>query len=119
MNAPALIPAEALLRRDDRVHCAPYRCTMLASACVTRRADVIARQSLQARGKRHFRGQAGEACATCEAGAARAAQLAPDAGPDTVCSVAGCGAVVTGAKGRDPLCPRHRRNNAHQRRGMP
>jgi len=104
--AEQLLPVQALTRQT-LVRCDPYRCTLTAGACVDRRAEALAHR--EAAGEaRHFRGIDGSRCLTCTVGAERAAAL-PARAP-IVCSVAGCGAVVTGAQGRTPLCPKHRRH---------
>ena len=106
--AGQLLPPEALTRQT-LVRCDPYRCTLTAGACVDRRAEAMAHREAAGASK-HFRGIDGSRCLTCTIGAERAATL-PARAP-IVCSVAGCGAVVTGAQGRTPLCPKHRRHAA-------
>lgn len=107
--AEQLIPPEALTRQA-LVRCDPYRCTLTAGACVDRRAEALTRRTT-AGDARHFRGCHGDHCVTCAVGAARA-QVVPEC-PPTTCSAPGCSAPVTGAQGRKPLCPKHRRNAAH------
>ena len=102
--AEQLIPPEALTRQT-LVRCDPYRCTLTAGACVDRRAEALTRRTT-AGDARHFRGTHGDHCVTCAVGAARAEAL--PARPPVACSV--CGVAVTGAQGRTPLCPKHRRN---------
>ena len=111
MSAPVVrlvvLPVEALTDAGQSFRCEPFSAVIPARTCIARR------------GSTYFGGRNQHApptvypeftsCARCELGARVEAAVA-EVRTEERCSVDGCGEVVHGAKGRRPVCPRHRKN---------
>lgn len=101
-----LLPVSALTGPRDLFRCEPFHASITVAACHKRRGMTY--------GGGRTRGNtpplvAFPECTRCELGAAVHAQVPPVAMAASTCSAPGCDRVVTGAKGRSPLCPHHRR----------
>jgi len=91
----------------DLFRCHPFHAVITVAACHQRRGATYGGGRM--RGHTPAKHAAFPECARCALGEAVHAQVPPVAAPDVTCSAPGCGAVVTGAGQRKPLCPQHRR----------
>jgi hypothetical protein len=102
-----VLPVEALTDASQAFRCDPFSAVIPARTCVARRRST------------YYGGRNQHApptiapefvsCARCELGARVEAAVA-EVRTDERCSVEGCTEVVHGARGRRPVCPRHRKN---------
>ena len=102
-----VLPVEALTDAGQSFRCEPFSAVIPARTCVARRRSTYygaRNQHAPATVYPEF-----ASCARCELGARVEAAVA-EVRTDDVCSVEGCTEVVHGARGRQPRCPRHRKN---------
>lgn len=102
-----VLPVEALTDASQAFRCEPFSAAIPARTCLARRRNTYVgarNQSTPATVYPEF-----ASCARCELGARVEAAVA-EVRTDDVCCVEGCGEVVHGARGREPRCPRHRKN---------
>lgn len=102
-----VLPVEALADASQAFRCEPFSAVIPARTCLARRRNTYVgarNQSTPATVYPEF-----ASCARCELGARVEAAVA-EVRTDVVCCVEGCGEVVHGARGREPRCPRHRKN---------
>lgn len=113
MSAPVVrlvvLPVEALTDAGQAFRCEPFSANIPARTCLARRRSTYI-------GARNQHAPASvypefASCARCELGARVEAAVA-EVRTDERCSVEGCTEVVHGARGRRPVCPRHRKNAA-------
>lgn len=103
-----LLPVSALTRPLDRFRCEPFRATLTVKACLSRQQATYAGGRMKHHGPKIHAGY--PECLSCELGKQVAARVPSKPDPSSTCSV--CGAPVTGAGRRKPLCPKHRHNAA-------
>lgn len=102
-----LLPVAALTGPRDLFRCDPFHASITVATCHQRRGATYGGGRM--RGHTPAKHAAFPECARCALGAAVHAQVPPAPVADVTCSASGCGAVVTGAGQRKPLCPQHRR----------
>jgi hypothetical protein len=102
-----VLPVEVLTDASQAFRCEPFSAVIPARTCLARRRSTYIgarNQHAPATVYPEF-----ASCARCELGARVEAAVA-EVHPPERCSVEGCGEVVHGARGRQPRCPRHRKN---------
>lgn len=102
-----VLPVEALTDAGEAFRCEPFSAVIPARTCLARRRST----HVGARNQHAPPTVAPEfvSCARCELGARVEAAVA-EVRTEERCCVEGCGEVVHGARGREPRCPRHRKN---------
>lgn len=101
-----VLQPEQLRCEADVFRCAPLGAVIPARTCIARRraTDQDDRPPSEATVNPAY-----ASCRRCELGA-RVEAAVITVHTETVCAVPACGVVVRGARGRAPLCSRHRRN---------
>lgn len=103
----SVLQPEQLRDEADAFRCAPLSSVIPARTCIARRrATYLGGRSQHSEATVN---PAYASCRRCELGA-RVEAAVITVHTETVCAVPACGVVVRGARGRAPLCPRHRRN---------
>ena len=105
-----VLPVSALTRPLDRFRCVPFAAVITVRACLARQGATWAGGRMKGHGPK-IHAEHPE-CVACALGKQVATQVPPVVDVAAVCSASGCGAPVTGAKGRKPLCGKHRANAA-------
>jgi hypothetical protein len=105
-----ILPVERLTRPLDRFRCEPFRAMLTVRACLARQTATWAGGRMKGHGPKVHAEH--PECVACELGAAVARQVPPVVTATVVCSASGCTTPVTGARGRKPLCGKHRANAA-------
>ena len=100
------IPVERLTRPLDAFRCLPLAATITARTCLARRGATYTGGRNDHAGPTKHTAYAG--CAACELGAEVAERVEAEAPKGDRCEA--CGVPVKGAKGRRPLCAKHRRS---------
>jgi hypothetical protein len=102
-----VLPVEALTDAGQAFRCTPFSAVIPARTCLARRRST----HVGARNQHAPPTVAPEfvSCARCELGARVEAAVA-EVRTEERCCVDGCTEIVHGARGREPRCPRHRKN---------
>ncbi len=102
-----VLPVEALTDAAQSFRCEPFSAVIPVRTCLARRRNTYVGARNQGTPATVYPEFA--SCARCELGVRVEAAVA-EVRTDEVCCVEGCGEVVHGARGREPRCPRHRKN---------
>jgi hypothetical protein len=101
-----ILPVSALTAPRDLFRCTPLSAVLMAKACIARQGAVFSAGRNDHAGPSTL--HAHPTCARCELGREVRERVGAERVVAQACEV--CGAPVRGAKGRKPLCARHRRN---------